>query len=90
LETASQLAQAGVGLPFQATLLATILLKSPTHLLKEIRGESEDPSFALGAEGEGGRGVRVAMSTMAGAFAAAAAQGDEGTAQQEVAGGGFG
>jgi hypothetical protein len=39
LETAGQLAQAGLGLAFQAVLLVTIPLEGHTHLPEEVRGE---------------------------------------------------
>jgi len=41
-------------------------------------------------KGEGGRGVGLAASAMAGGFAAAASQGDEGAAQKDGAGGRIG
>jgi hypothetical protein len=76
LEPVSQLTQADSGLTFQVLLAATILQKSQTHLDKEIRGESEDTSFTLGAEGQSWRAVRFAMSAVTGGFAAAASQGN--------------
>ena len=87
LETAGQLAQAGLGLTFQALLLATIPLQGQTHLPEEVRGKSEDAGSALGAEGQGRRAVGLAASAVAGAFAAAATQGDKGAAQEEGASG---
>jgi hypothetical protein len=39
LETAGQLAQAGLGLTFQAVLLVTIPLEGHAHLPEEVRGE---------------------------------------------------
>ena len=83
LETAGQLAQAGLGLTFQALLLAAIPLEGQAHLLKEVRGKREDTGFTLGAEGEGRKAVGLAASAVAGAFAAAATQGNQGAAQQE-------
>ena len=83
LETAGQLAQAGLGLTFQALLLAAIPLESRTHLLEEVCGQGKDAGFALGAHGEGRRAVGLAASAVAGAFAAAATQGNQGAAQEE-------
>ena len=90
LETTGQQAQAGIGLTFQALLLATIVSQCQSHLRKEVRGEGENTGFALGAEREGGRGVGLAASAMAGGFAAAASQGDQGAAQKDGAGGRIG
>lgn len=90
LETAGQLAQAGLGLTFQALLLVTIPLEGHTHLLEQIRAKGEDAGFTLGAEGEGGRAVGLAASAVAGGFAAAATQGNKGAAQEEVASGWLG
>jgi hypothetical protein len=87
LETAGQLAQAGLGLTFQALLLVTIPLEGSAHLLEEVRGKGEDSGFALGAEGEGGRAVGFAASAAAGVFAAATAQGNKGATQEEGASG---
>jgi hypothetical protein len=89
-ETAGQLAQAGLGLTFQALLLVTIPLEGHTHLLEEVRGEGEDTGFTLGADGQGGRAVGLAASAVAGAFAAAATQGNKGAAQQKGGSGRFG
>ena len=81
------MAQAALGLAFQAVLLVTIPLEGPTHLSEEVRGEGEDSGFTLGADGESRRAVGLAASATAGAFTAAAAQGNKGAAQEEDASG---
>jgi len=82
LETAGQLAQTRLGLTFQALLLVAIPPEGSTHLLEEVWGQGQDIGFTLGADGKGGRAVGLAASAAAGAFAAAATQGNEGAAQQ--------
>ena len=72
METAGQLAQAGLGLTFQALLLAMILLEGPTDLVEEVWGQGEDIGFTLTAEGEGGRAMGFTAGAVAGRLAAAA------------------
>ena len=72
MEKAAQLAQAGLGLTFQALLLAMILLEGPTDLGEEVWGQGEDMGFALTAEGEGRRAMGFTTGAVAGGFATAA------------------
>lgn len=90
LETAGQLAQARLGLPFQVLLLVSIALEGLPDLRQEVRGEGEDTGFALGAEGQSGRAVGFAARAAAGGFAAAATQGNERAAQEESGSAWFG
>ena len=88
METAGQLAQAGLGLTFEALLLAPILLEGQTDLLEEVWGQGEDIGFSLTAEGEGGRAMGFATGAVAGGFATAATERNQRAAQKEGLSGG--
>ena len=87
LEALCQLAQAGVGLPFQGLLGLPVASEAGAHFWEKIGSESEDLSFALTPEGQSRGGVGLALGAVAGGFATTAAEGDEGPAKQEGAGG---
>ena len=85
-EVAGQPAQAPASLPFELGVGSPVAPEGGADFGPQGRRQGVDLGFAALAQGQGWRSVRRTLGAVAGGFAATAAQGDEGAAEQERVG----